>query len=60
MLFIFKWHLSSSIGFRRAPVVLLDCDTIVSEFKFQLHYYIHFWTKTFGKGMNLLIHPATG
>ena len=29
----------------------LDCDLIVNEFKLQLYYYIHFQTKTLGKGM---------
>ena len=29
-----------------------DCGLKVSEFKNQSHYYIHFWTNTFGYGMN--------
>ena len=33
----------------------LDYDIVVSEFEFQLHYYVHFWTKTLGKGMNPFI-----
>ncbi len=37
---------------------MLDCDIVVSEFKFQLHYYIHFRANTLGKGMNPLILPA--
>ena len=36
---------------------VLNCSIriIVSEFEFQLHYYLHFWTNTLGKGMNSLI-----
>ena len=33
----------------------LDCNSVVSEFKLQLHYYVRFWTNNLGKGMNLLI-----
>ena len=32
---------------------MLDCDIPGSEFKLQSHYYIHFWTNTLGKDMNL-------
>ena len=32
----------------------------ISELKFQLHCYVHFWTNNLGKGMNLLIFPAMG
>ena len=31
---------------------------VVSEFVLQLHYYVHFWANTLGKGMNLFILPA--
>ena len=34
---------------------MLDCDIVVSEFKLQSCYYIHFQTNTLGKGMNPLI-----
>ncbi len=37
---------------------LLDCDIVVSEFKLQSCYYIHFRTNTLGKGMNPLILPV--
>ena len=36
-------------------VNMLDSDIIVSEFKLQLCFYIHFWTNTLGKGMNPFI-----
>ena len=36
----------------------ITCCLKVSEFKPQLHYYIHFHTNIFGKSMNLLIFPA--
>ena len=36
----------------------LDCVIIVSKSEQQLHYYIHFQTNTFGKGMNPLILPS--
>ena len=29
-----------------------DCNIVESKFKFQLSYHVHFWTDTFGKGMN--------
>ena len=35
----------------------LNCNIIVIKFKFQL-YYVQFWTKMLGKGMNLFISPA--
>ena len=38
----------------------LDCRIAVSEFGLQSRYYVHFWTNTLGKGMNLLILPAMG
>ena len=37
---------------------VLDSDIVVSKFKLQLGYYVHFWTNTLGKGMNSLIPPA--
>ena len=39
-------------------VNMLDCDIIVSEFKLQSHYYVHFWTKTLEKGMSSFIPRA--
>ena len=33
---------------------MLDCFVVVSEFKLQSCYYIHFWTNNVGKGMNPL------
>ena len=39
---------------------VLDCIIIRSEFEFQLCYYVHFWTNTFGKGKNLFIPPIIG
>ena len=38
-------------------VNILDCNFVVSKFKLQSRYYIHFRTKTVGNGMNLLIFP---
>ena len=39
--------------FRRSPLsvaaYVLDCDIIINKFKLQSHYYIHFWTNTFGE-----------
>ena len=37
---------------------VLDCDIIATDFKLQSSYYVHFWSFTFGKGMNPLIPPA--
>ena len=39
---------------------VLDCNIVVSEFKLQWCYYVHFWTNTSEKSMNLLISPAMG
>ena len=39
---------------------LLDCDIIVSEFKLQSCYYIHFQAKAHGKCMNLLFPFSNG
>ena len=36
---------------------VLDCSLQVSEFKFQLHYNIHFRTETLGRGMCLFNPP---
>ena len=35
-------------------VKVLDCRITISEFKLQLHYYIHFRTNTLRKGMSYL------
>ena len=37
---------------------VLDNRLKVSEFEFQLGYYVHFWTKTFVKSINPLISSA--
>ena len=37
---------------------MLDSDIIVSEFKLQSCYYVHFQINTVGKGVNPLIPPA--
>ena len=37
-----------------------DCRLAVSKFKLQSHSYVHFWTNTLEKGMNLLILPSCG
>ena len=40
---------------------VLDCNIVVSEFKFQLHCYIHFWSNALRKAMNpFLIPPSYG
>ena len=39
---------------------VLECDIVVSKFELQLHYYVHFRTNTFGKGMNPLIPLVMG
>ena len=39
-------------------VKMLDCTIVVSKFKLQPCYYVHFRTNTLGKGMNPLILPA--
>ena len=39
-------------------VKAMDCGIVISEFVFQLCYYVHFRANTLGKGMNPLILPA--
>ena len=39
---------------------VLDCNLEISNFKSQLHYYIHFRTNTFGKSMSPFIPSAMG
>ena len=41
-------------------VKAIECGIVVSEFVLQSRYYVHFWTNTFGKGMNPLILLAMG
>ena len=45
---------------RGVIVKAMDGGIIVSEFKLQLRYYVHFRTNTLGKGMDPLILPAMG
>ena len=37
---------------------VLDCDIVVSEFKLELRYYVHFRTNIPGKGMNPFISTS--
>ena len=39
-------------------VKAMDRGIVESEFELQSRYYVHFWTNTCGKGMNLFILPA--
>ena len=39
---------------------VLDCDIVVSEFEFQLRYYVHFWTNILEKGMKPFISSTVG
>ena len=41
-----KWSLHDVV------LNILDNDIVVSEFKLQLHDYIHFQTNSLGNGMN--------
>ena len=41
-------------------VKVLDCGIIVSEFKIQSCYYVHFQTNTFGKGIEPPFPPSYG
>ena len=45
---------------RGVMVKVMDCGIVVSEFKLQLRYYVHFRANTLGKGMNTLIPLAMG
>ena len=41
-------------------VKAMDCRIVVSKFKCQSHYYVHFRTNTLGKGMNPPYPPSYG
>ena len=41
-------------------VKAMDCEIVVSEFKFQSRYHVHFRKNTLGKDMNPFILPAMG
>ena len=45
---------------RGIMVKAMDCKIVVSKFKLQLRYYVHFRANTLRKGMNPLILPAMG
>ena len=45
---------------RGVIVKALDCGIVVSKFKLQSCYYVHFRTNTLGKGMNPLILSDMG
>ena len=45
---------------RGVMVKVMDCGIVVSEFKLQSRYYVHFQTNTLGKDMNPLIFPTMG
>ena len=45
----------------RGDVVnVVDCDILISEFKLQSRYCIHFQTRNLGNSMDLLTSPAVG
>ena len=39
---------------------MFDYNLLISKYEFQMHYYNHFWTYTFEKGMKSLISPVIG
>ena len=41
-------------------VKAMECRIVVSEFKLQLHYYVHFQTNTLGKKYEPLYPPSYG
>ena len=45
---------------RSVMVKVMDCRIVISDFEFQSFYYVHFGTKTLGKGLNLIILLAKG
>ena len=45
---------------RGVMVKAMDSGIVVSEFKLQSRYYVHFRANTLGKGMTPLILPAMG
>ena len=50
----------SGMSFWDIMVKMLDCSLEVSEFEFQLRYYVDFQPYTFGKDMNSLIPLPMG
>ena len=51
-------HINTEECPRGVMVKATDCGIVVSKFVIHSHYYVDFWTNTFGKGMNPLIIPA--
>ena len=51
---IFRWCHSAIL------VNALDCGIVVSKFKLQSCYYVHFWANTPGKGMKPSYPPSYG
>ena len=41
-------------------VKVLNCNTVVSVFELEVHYYVHFWNYTPRKYINSFIHTARG
>ena len=39
---------------------MTNYDIVGNEFELGLRYYVHFWTNTLGKSIDLLIPPAIG
>ena len=52
-LFMNKFYFTRTGGGVMAKV--LDCGLKVNEFELQPRYYVHFWTNTIEKGMNLIL-----
>ena len=50
----YRWD----VFLRGVMVKVLDSEIVVSEFKLQSRYYVHFRTNTLGQSMNPLIFPA--
>ena len=60
----YSFNIKSGLEGERIPhgivVNVLDWDIVVSVFKLQYCYYIHFHTNIFRKSMNPLILPSYG
>ena len=58
MVMVLRYSFYSRLYWRGVSVAdELDYDIVVSDFKLQSHYYVHFRTNTQKKGTNSLIPP---
>ena len=58
--FLKKIISNTAVNFSGVVANILDFDILVSEFEFQMRYYVHFRNDTLEEGFSLLILPTIG